>query len=334
MVTQCIDAIFEQKYTDYDLFVVDNASDDDSVLRIEEYAGRLTLLKNKENLGGSGGFNRGLRYAYDIGYEFLMCVDNDALLDEGAVGALVDFLDNHPECGMAASKIYNLEEPDVVQNYGQTIDFKYFCTEANYYGCTEDGSMPDFLYVDAVPACSLMVRRSTIEKIGFLPEENFLYWDDTEWGYKCNLSGLKVASVGASKALHSMGARKEDVNTFPTYYAWRNWIRFFIKYTPEDMLVDMAATFLNSVFEVQYEGFIREEFQKAVTVSSALWDALFDKMGKASEGRIGPVDINPDIPMDLEIKKTGEDYEKSRDVFIFSNIQIFLREAYRIRETT
>lgn len=333
MVLSCIEAITEQKYRDFDLYVVDNASTDNSVIAIKEkYSGQLTLIENKENLGGSGGFNTGLKAAYKKGYEYLMCVDNDAFLDEDAVGALVDFLDNHSDCGMAASKIYHMEEPDVVQNFGQIIDFQNFCTQANYLGSIEDGSMPEYLYVDALPACSLMVRRSVIEKIGFLPEENFLYWDDTQWSYKCNLSGMKVASVGSSKALHSMGARKEDVNTFPTYYAWRNWISFFIKYTPEEDLVNMALTFLSDIFYVQYEGYMREEIQKSATVMAAYDDAIHNNMGKASDDKYGPIDRNDKISEDFSINEKDEDYIKAKELFCYSNLPLFLRLADDIRK--
>ena len=111
MALSCIAHILEQSYTDYELFVVDNASTDGSAEAIREaYGGRLTLLCNAENLGGSGGFNTGLRAAYAKGFPYLMCVDNDAMLDKDAVGELVRFLEDHNECGMAASKIYHLEK--------------------------------------------------------------------------------------------------------------------------------------------------------------------------------------------------------------------------------
>lgn len=332
MVLKCIEAVLEQKYTDFDLYIVDNGSTDDSVLSIKNsYEGKLTLIENSENLGGSGGFNTGLRAAYNNGYDYLMCVDNDAFLDENAVGELVDFLDKHDECGMAASKIYHLEQPDTVQNFGQIVDFENFATIANHRGDTEDGSMPEFLYVDAVPACSLMVKRSTIDKIGFLPEENFLYWDDTEWGYKCNLAGMRVASVGSSKTLHSMGARAEDVNTFPMYYSWRNWINFFIKYTPEERLVDMALAFLSDIFEIQYEGFIKDEFMKAKTVMIAYDDAIHGRLGKADSSKYGPVDTNvsaKELPADY---KHSEEYRQGLELFCYTQLPLFLDCADKIR---
>ena len=143
-----------------------------------------------------------------------MCVDNDAMLDEQAIGNLYNFLETHEEAGMAGAKVYNMEAPDYVQQFGQEIDFKYFCTEALHFNEFEDGNMPEYIYTDSVAACSLMVKRCVIDKIGFMPEENFLYWDDTEWCYRCNLAGYKVASVGNAKALHAMGAKMNPLIHF------------------------------------------------------------------------------------------------------------------------
>lgn len=294
-VLECIQCILESRFQDFDLYVVDNASTDQSVAEIRKHYPQVTLLINEENLGGSGGFNKGLREVYAKGYPYLMCVDNDALLDENAIGSLYEFLEDHPEVGMAGSKIYHTEAPELIQQYGQKIDFEYFCTEVPHLNRIEDGTMPDYLYVDCVAACSLMVRRSTIGQIGFMPEENFLYWDDTEWCHKCNLAGMKVASVGRSKALHAMGAKKESENTFPTYYAWRNWIAFFAKYAPEEDYEKMAQSFLSSIFRIAYEGLHTGMSAKTRTVVLACDDALHGVTGRAGENRIFPLNY-PDEP--------------------------------------
>ncbi len=292
-VLDCIQSVLESKFQDFDLYVVDNGSTDMSVKRIKEtYPGRLVLIENQENLGGSGGFNTGLREVYKKGYPYVMCVDNDALLDENAIGNLYKFLETHPEAGMAGAKVYHMGNPDYVQQFGQEIDFKYFCTEALYFNEYEDGSMPEFIYTDSVAACSLMVKRCVIDKIGLMPEENFLYWDDTEWCYLCNRAGYKVASVGNAKVLHAMGAKNEVHNTFPTYYAWRNWIVFFIKYVKEEELGRMAETFLGSVFQVAYEGLHSGNKNHARTVMLAYDDAIHGIMGKAGENRIFSLDFN------------------------------------------
>ncbi len=292
-VLGCIQSVLESKTDDYDLYVVDNASTDDSVEKIQElYGDRLNLIVNEENLGGSGGFNTGIRKVVSAGYKYVWCLDNDVLVDEEALTYLVKFLDEHEETGMVGSKVYHMENPDYVQQFGITIDFNELCVEAKYLNEFEDGTMPEVVYSDAVAACSVLVRTSLIKEIGPMPEANFLYWDDTEWGYRCNRAGYKVASYGKSKVLHAMGAKKESVNTFPVYYAWRNWINFFIKYTPEEDMERVAETFIQSVFEIVYGGYYRGEYNKAKTVMYAYDDALHGVYGKAPADKIFDIDYN------------------------------------------
>lgn len=288
----CIQSVLESTYTDYRIYVVDNASGDDSVRRVrEQYGGQVELLVNAENLGGSGGFNTGIRRAVEQGHEYVWCLDNDVLVDEQALGALVEFLDGHADCGMAGSRVDHMEAPDYVQQYGITVDFEEFCVEAKYLNHVEDGTMPEVVYSDAAAACSLLVRSSLIQKIGPMPEDNFLYWDDTEWGWLCNQAGYQVASYGKSIVLHAMGAKKESVNTFPTYYAWRNWIDFFARYTPEEKLESMYVCFLNALFDIQYEGIYNGVENRAKTVMAAFDDAIHGVRGKAGEDRI--FDLEP-----------------------------------------
>ncbi|NBI92422.1 glycosyltransferase family 2 protein [Lachnospiraceae bacterium] len=289
-VAECIQSVTESVFQDFDIIAVDNASTDGSAECIRTRFGeKVKMLVNEENLGGSGGFNRGIRYALEQGYEYIWCLDNDVLVDENALGELYIFLEEHPEVGMAGSKVYHMEKPDYVQQFGIDIVWEEYCCEAKYSGQREDGSMPEVVYSDAVAACSVLVRASVIREIGMLPEENFLYWDDTEWGLRCNLAGYKVASLGSSKILHSMGAKKEAVNTFPLYYAWRNWIRFFMKYTPKEKREDMCTAFLEGLFDVVYNDLYLGEENRTRTVMYAYDDAIHGRMGKAEEYKIFPV---------------------------------------------
>ena len=72
-IVNCIKSILASTMKDFDIYVVDNASTDHSVERIREaYAGQVTLIVNQENLGGSGGFNTGLREALKQDYQYLL----------------------------------------------------------------------------------------------------------------------------------------------------------------------------------------------------------------------------------------------------------------------
>ncbi len=311
-VTECIQSVLESVFQDFDLMVVDNASTDGSVEQIRRiYGDMVKLFVNKENLGGSGGFNTGIRYALEKGYEYVWCLDNDVLVDENAIEELYRFMEGHPEVGMCGSKVYHMEAPDYVQQFGINIVWEEYCCEAKYYNRLEDGTMPEVVYSDAVAACSVLVRTSLIREIGPLPEENFLYWDDTEWGFRCNRAGYKVASFGRSKVLHCMGAKKESVSTFPLYYSWRNWIRFFMKYTPEANWEGMCISFLRNIHEVISNDLFLGEDIRMKTVMRAYDDALHGRMGKAGEDIIRPI-----VHSDEKLKGLLRGHEKIR---IFQN---------------
>lgn len=321
-VINCIQSVLESKTDDYDIFVVDNGSTDGSADKITElYGSQVTLLQNRENLGGSGGFNTGIRKVVSAGYKYVWCLDNDVIVDEHALDTLVDFMETHPGVGMTGSKVVHMEDTGVIQQYGLTVDFEQFCVEANYYNYYDSPDIPEVIYPDAVAACSVLVRSSLIEVIGLMPEENFLYWDDTEWGIRCHLAGYQVASLGASVAAHAMGQKKESVNTFATYYSWRNWILFFVKYVREEQLSILCDTFLNGIFDIVYEGLYRGEENKAKTVLFAYDDALHLNMGKASEDKIFDVDKN-----DTKLRALTEAYTSFH---IETNGHEYLAESMR-----
>lgn len=331
-VLLCIQSLLEQRFTDFDLYVVDNASTDGALEEIKkQFEDKVILLQNEENLGGSGGFDRGLSEASKKEYKYLMCVDNDAMLDENAVGELVSFLDSHEDTGIAASLILNLENPDTIQNFGQKIDFNTFSTEPLYVGEPFTDDLPEVYYSDAVPACSLMIRKSITDRIGFLPQEFFLYWDDTEWCTRVRESGYKVASVKKSQALHAMGARREDISTFPTYYAWRNWIYYFLLHTPEEKLTELGLTFLSSIYTIQCEGYEGDRYRRALTVEAAYDDAIHGRLGRAREGIIGEIEKTGREVNFVDSEHLPEKYKNGLEMFLFTELPNFIRNAEIIR---
>lgn len=294
-VVNCIQSVLESKTDDFDIYVVDNASTDDSVEAItKKYGDRVTVLVNAENLGGSGGFNTGIRKVLEEGYEYLYCLDNDVLVDENAVGALADYLDAHEDTGVAGSIVYHMDYPEYVQQYGLDIDFENYTAITHYADFLDDGSVPDVNFCDTVATCSVMIRTSCIKNtdIGIMPENNFIYWDDMEWIYRFTLAGFKVVTIKSSVVLHKMGSNTRPANTFINYYMWRNRINFFMRYTPKEKIDTMSYRILSAVFDSLYESMYREEHNVMQTISYAFFDAIRGVRGKAAEHKIVENDAN------------------------------------------
>lgn len=281
-VVNCIQSVLESDINDYTIYVVDNASTDDSVVQIEKnFKDRVLLLQNEENLGGSGGFNRGLREALAKGHPYIMCLDNDVLVDEAAISTLFFYMQEHPEVGMLGSRVYHMEEPDYVQQFGLNIDFDNYIVETLYADVYEDGTIPVIVNCDTVATCSVMVRAEAIRKVGLMPEDNFIYWDDMEWGYLIGKAGYRVAACGDSKVLHTKGAGNRNNAVFTNYYNVRNRIHFFMKFIKDEQLQDFASQMLDSVFDSMYERMYRDEHCCAQAIRYGLEDAMHGVRGKA-----------------------------------------------------
>ena len=85
-VVDCVKSLLQQVYdkskNQIDIYVIDNASTDDSVEVLQrEYKDQIKLVVNAENLGGSGGFNTGLRIALKENYDYAALIEFQIALD-------------------------------------------------------------------------------------------------------------------------------------------------------------------------------------------------------------------------------------------------------------
>lgn len=284
-ILNCIQSILDSEGS-FDVYIVDNASDDGSVEAIKDkYGNMVTIIENKENLGGSGGFNTGLKVILDMGYQYLMCVDNDVYFDKKNIVELLKFLKQHDEVGMVGSKILFMDDPKRIQTMGAMIDYqKYHVTDLYRY-VIDDDKVAEMVYCDYVPACSLMVRAEAVHNVGLMPEENFIYYDDMDWGVRFNLAGYRVAGISAAKVWHK-GGGKVSTTTFNKYYMFRNRVRFFMKYLEKDKKEEFARYILDELYRSVCACFLKGDDAMAKTFMYAYDDAIHGITGKAADYKI------------------------------------------------
>jgi GT2 family glycosyltransferase len=82
------------------------------------------------------------------------------------------------------------------------------------------------LEVDYVAGACLLIRSELIKKIGLIPEEYFLFFEETEWCLKARRAGQKVVCVCDSLIYHKGSKSTEKVGGLQEYYMTRNQIIF------------------------------------------------------------------------------------------------------------
>ncbi|MFH1019917.1 MAG: glycosyltransferase family 2 protein [Pseudomonadota bacterium] len=209
-------------YRNHDIVVVDNASSDGTVEFLEKKFHGLHIIKNKENNGGSGGFNTGLAYAFQQeGYDYLWLLDNDVEVSPDALTKLVEVLEQHADIAVAGSQMCQLDNPAVTNEVGAYVDLRHGGLVLNRHLSRKANNASGIYDVDYVAAASLLIRAEVAKKAG-LWEDFFIHFDDVDWCLRIKEMGHRVAGVADSVIWHVSAAEKPI--TWAMYYDVRNML--------------------------------------------------------------------------------------------------------------
>lgn len=270
------------------IVVVDNASTDGSAEAIRNHPLPVTLLENQENLGGTGGFNTGIRYALELpDQEFIWLLDNDVEVASDTLDLLVEAMTRDPSIGVAGSCILSPEDRTVIVEAGGFVDRRSGTWVPNhrYQPHTPFKGKKLVEAVHYVPACSALVRVSAMRRIGILDERFFLHWDDIDFCARVREAGYRVVSVLDSPAYH--GAEKGH-SSMTLYYDFRNALLYFGKHASGAPLLNtylnVLGSYLSSFFYLRLLG----KRTLAVYLGDACRDFFAGRFGRAD---IGPAEL-------------------------------------------
>jgi GT2 family glycosyltransferase len=198
--------------------VSDNGSSDGSREFIRErYGGRVTIVENNANLGFAAACNR----AFDkTSAPIAFLLNPDAELKDRALANIVAFLDAHPRCGIAGSRIYNYDgsiqqscgEFDTWTGaflrssaWGELPPFRRFANGAALRGFSYDRPHR----IDIAIGAALAIRRELFAEIGTFDERFFLYHEEVDFAKRAANAGWETWFVPSSEAVHEgMGSAK------------------------------------------------------------------------------------------------------------------------------
>ena len=317
-IIKCLEAIFNSDIMNFDVFVIDNASTDNSIDIIKkQYGDMVNIICNEENFGGSGGFGRGIRECEKLGYEYIALIDNDAFVDKDTIRILYQYMCQHSECVIAGAKIMMLNKKDYIMDYAARIDFDIQWTGSDWYNKLEDKSSYEIRECDFVAATTALVRTEAIIKAGKMDEKNFIYYDDIDLSYRIHLAGYKNISIGTCKSWHKSSLCNNVKSNFGDYYFTRNELRFFAKYIDDNKLEEYENYILENTFSQLYGSLRKGRLDVFHTKNHIFQDFLNDIRGKAREGII--------------IQYMNEKQPKFKDL-LGNSTKIFIRKSGDNRE--
>ena len=202
---------------------VDNGSSDGSDAEVERRFPAVELLRNGANLGFAGGNNVGIRRALDRGADWVLLVNNDAVVEPGIAAALERAAAARPDAGLLACKVL-FEDGRTVMYAGAS-----FNTLLGYSGRRTGFGLPDTFHeahdVERADGAAMAVSRTALERAGLLDEALFAYAEDVDLSLRVRGSGLAVVFVPDAVVRHKGSASSGGAaSTLNLYYDTRNTI--------------------------------------------------------------------------------------------------------------
>ncbi len=271
----CAESVLASTYTPTWVVIVDNASPNDSVRWIRHWAagkmdfvlselgapslspkpiplvdvingnssddvqpGSVVLLRNCENKGYAGGNNAGMRLLLKLGADAVWILNNDTVVDPGALQAMLNRLFSKPRPGLCGSRIQYMNS-DIVQCCGggktnpwtglsRLEGHNLHVSTALEYSADEIERKINFIY-----GASVMASRAFIQQVGMMDERFFLYCEEQDWA---NSSKGKFDLAYAPDALvyHKEGATtgfsKHKIKPLSLWYLTRSRILLTAKH--------------------------------------------------------------------------------------------------------
>ena len=194
----CLSSVASSTYPRKELIIVDNASEDDSVTRVEALHPEAEIVRNSSNLGYSGGCNIGIAKAKG---EFVALMNPDTIVDQRWLDALVDAAARHPRAAFFQPKILMMDDQRIVNSAGNMIHIAGFGICRGIGKLNRERFQREAEVCYASGACTF-VRTEALRKIGPMDNLFFAYGEDKDWGWRGLMMGWQSIYVPSSRILH------------------------------------------------------------------------------------------------------------------------------------
>lgn len=203
---ECRDSLREQSYTDFNVYIVDNASSETSREYIENnYPEAIIVPRADGNYAAAN--NAGMKKAKEDGCEYFVIANMDTRFGKDWLHYLIEAMEELPDAGFIQSKMLIYPRNDKewkcskINSLGNIMNYLGFgYTSAYLEWDREIKGHPEI--TGYASGCSFITTQEVIDTIGYYDEEYWMYHDDVEMGWRVKLAGYKIYLAPRSVVYH------------------------------------------------------------------------------------------------------------------------------------
>jgi len=238
-----INSILEYEYPfKIEVIVVDNASSDDSLVRLQEYFNdKVKFISSQENNGFAAGNNQALKIATG---KYQLLLNSDTIVWENTLEDIYNYMENNEDVGACGCQVL-LENgeldmackrsfPNVKNSFIRLFHIPVNSKDDDY----NLTSLPDdeVYEIDCLTGAFMFMRKSALDDAGFLDETFFMYGEDIDLCYRIKKAGWKIIYYGESKITHLKGASSKKQKSKLIYEFYRAMYIYYKKHNASDSI--------------------------------------------------------------------------------------------------
>lgn len=238
---QCLHSIeHATKGIETEVIIVDNASEDGSVEYLSTRFPNVKWIVCKENGGFSHGNNIGFGHATG---EYILMLNPDTIVTRRTMQECIAFMDSHPEAGATGVRMINHDGTFAMESRrGIVTPWVSFCKATGLCKRYSNSRLFGHYYmsyldkncinpIEMISGAFMLLRKSTLDKVGVLDEQFFMYWEDSDLSYRILQAGYKNYYL-PFPILHYKGESSVKSKLRYRYWLYSSLQIFFKKHFP------------------------------------------------------------------------------------------------------
>ena len=227
--------IVVQHSPEADIYIIDNASEDDSVTFVENNFPSVRVIQNSKNEGFAAGYNSGLK---NIDAEIYCLLNSDVEVTQNWIPPMIALFDSDQSIAAAQPKILSYHNRNFFEYAGagggfiDNLGFPY-CRGRIFNSIEEDkGQYDDETEIFWASGCSLFIRSKDFREQGGFDERFFAHQEEIDLCWRLKNSGKKIMYTGKSAVYHVGGGTLSNQNPEKTLLNFRNNLSMMLKNLP------------------------------------------------------------------------------------------------------
>ena len=271
ITTKCIESVFKCNYSNYEIILVDNESDDSKLSTLKRK--NITTISNSKNEGFSKANNQGIDYAIKNNFDYVLMLNNDTIVKSNLIDVLVR---------TAQAKKISAIQPLILNHNGQKIwngggKINYFF--GTFFSSNKASN--SYKIIDWFTGCCCLFETKLFVEIGKLDERFFAYYEDVDLSLRIKKNGYKIGFTSQTELIHLESASSKlessnegSLNPFVHYLNIKNHILILRKHTKIFNPIGTVFFQIFKIFSYTTYFILRFRFLKLSMVYKGFRDSL------------------------------------------------------------